>query len=124
MGLDRAARPAPRCPEVDHHGHLGSQHLGVEGLVRDVRDASSSPGYRRPRSARRRSAGTFHTASSTIARLIFEPPTTRSTKVIGKLDDAESLPQRPVGHLDLEGVAVRRHGVEVDRLQHVRGGST
>src|SRR5919204_4457703 len=35
------------------------------------------------------------------------------------LDHAKARAERPVRRLDLEGVAPRRHGVEVDRLEHV-----
>ena len=68
----------------------------VEGIGRDrfefqmlygVRPALQrrlvAQSYKRPRSAASRNAGTFHTASSTIACDIFEPPSSRSTNVIG-----------------------------------------
>ena len=35
------------------------------------------------------------------------------------LDHLEAAADRPVGHLDLEGVAAGRDRVEVDRLQHL-----
>ena len=52
------------------------EHLRLEGRVRDLSHSV-------PRSAARRSSGTFQIASSTIARDIFEPPTVRSAKRIG-----------------------------------------
>src|SRR5436190_15966008 len=73
--VNRAARTAPRRPEVHDHRPLGGQHLGLEGPVRDV------PHYARSLRSRRR--GTFQIASSTIARLIFEWPSVRSAKRIG-----------------------------------------
>ena len=34
--LDRLARPAPRRPELDDHGHLAREHLCREGRVRHL----------------------------------------------------------------------------------------
>ena len=75
--LDRAARPAPRGREVDEHGNLGFEHVPGEARVGRV-DRHS-----RPRSAFQRSTGTWCIASTTIAPLIFDSPTRRSTNVIG-----------------------------------------
>src|SRR5687767_5696560 len=74
--LDRRAGFAPRRPEVDDR-RLGREDVAPEVLGVDRADHS------RPARVRARRAGTFQTASSTIARLIFEPPTSRSAKVIG-----------------------------------------
>src|SRR5262249_23650900 len=48
-----------------------------------LRRAGGARRHSRPLSAARRSAGTLLTASTTIARLIFEVPSVRSTNVIG-----------------------------------------
>ena len=71
---------------------------------------------RRCRSAAR---GTCQIASATIARSIFEAPTRRSRKTIGTSTTRKPGCDRPVGHLDLEGVAASLDRVEVDRLQHL-----
>ncbi len=76
--VDGPAGPAPRRPEVDDDGAVGAENLLLEVRVRDFVHS-----YRVPRAAARRSAGTFQIASSTIARLIFECPVSRSAKVIG-----------------------------------------
>ena len=67
-----------------HHGAQKStivrtgrvEHLLLEARVGDLSHSC-------PLSAASRSSGTFQIASSTIARDIFEPPTSRSTKRIG-----------------------------------------
>ena len=74
--LDRLAGLAPGGPEVDDRRPGRREHLRLERLVRDLSHSV-------PRSAARRSSGTFQIASSTIARDIFEPPTVLSAKRIG-----------------------------------------
>ena len=77
-GLDGAAGAAPGRPEVDDDGLARLEHVPLEARVGDL-----AHGYSLPVSASRRSAGTFQIASSTIAPLILEPPTSRSTNLIG-----------------------------------------
>src|SRR5207245_606217 len=73
-GLQRLARPTPRRPEVDEQ--RPARDRLVERRVVELR-------HSRPVNAANRSRGTFHTASSTIARLIFDRPAVRSTNRIG-----------------------------------------
>jgi len=77
-GLDRMTRSAPRRPEVDHDRPFSFEHLALEAVVCDL-----AHGYSLPVIAAMRSAGTYQLASSTIARVIFEPPASRSTNLIG-----------------------------------------
>src|SRR6185503_13968974 len=72
--LERLARATPRRPEVDEQR---------PGRDRVVERCLVELGHSRPANADNRSHGTFQTASSTIARLIFDRPAVRSTKVIG-----------------------------------------
>src|SRR5438876_2809723 len=80
-GVHGMARSAPRRPEVDDDGLPRLEHVLLEARVCDL--AHGDPAYRRPVSARSLTSGTFHTASSTIERLIFEWPCSRSTNAIG-----------------------------------------
>src|SRR5207244_3048853 len=80
-GMHGMARAAPGGPEVDHDRSAGLEHVLLEACVRDV--AHDRHSYKRPVSARSLRSGTFQIASSTIARLIFEPPCCRSTNAIG-----------------------------------------
>src|SRR6188508_1780738 len=75
--LDRLARPTPRRRELDEHRDIRLEDLGGERRVRDVEH------YTLPRSAFQRSTGTCRIASRTIAPLIFDSPTRRSTNTIG-----------------------------------------
>ena len=106
-----------------HGSHHGAQKSTIVGLP--ARSTSSLEGrvgdlsHRLPPSAASRSSGTFQIASSTIARDIFEPPTSRSTKRIGTSTTRKPRAQRAVGRLDLERVAARVDRVEVDRLEHL-----
>ena len=109
-------RAAPRRPEVDDDRPVGAAAPPLERRVGDLAHASRR--YRRPASAGARRSGTFQIASSTIARLIFEPPDLAVGERDRHLDDAEAGPERAVGRLDLEGVALRVDRVEVDRLEH------
>jgi len=72
--LQRLARPAPRRPEVDKQRPAGDR-------VVERRRVELFQSF--PLKAAKRSAGTFQTASSTIARLIFDVPAVRSAKRIG-----------------------------------------
>src|SRR5204863_5880144 len=72
--LERLARAAPGRPEVDEQRPVRDRL--VERRLVEL-------GHSRPANAVNRSHGTFQTASSTIARLIFDRPAVRSTKVIG-----------------------------------------
>src|SRR6476646_2981905 len=72
--LERLARATPRRPEVDEQ-RLARDRVVERRLV--------ELGHSCPANAVNRSHGTFQTASSTIARLIFDRPAVRSTKVIG-----------------------------------------
>src|SRR5256714_12325822 len=72
--LERLARAAPRRPEVDEQ--RPARDRVVERRLVEL-------GHSRPANAANRSAGTFQTASSTIARLIFDWPAVRSAKRIG-----------------------------------------
>ena len=56
---------------------------GVSAAVTEARALLHGRSVQRRPSAASPGTGTFQTASSTMARLIFEPPTTRSTKMIG-----------------------------------------
>jgi hypothetical protein len=110
-GLDRAAGPAPGSPEVDDDGLARFEYIALEALVGDLAHGYSLPGLPAggvacdadikamaalpawllnpaqgqiwPRSAASRKVGTFQIASSTIAPLILEPPTSRSANLIG-----------------------------------------
>src|SRR5437763_1739494 len=72
--LERLARAAPGRPEV--HEQRPARDRVVERPPVEL-------GHSRPANAANRSVGTFHTASNTIARLIFDRPALRSAKRIG-----------------------------------------
>ncbi len=118
-----------------HGPHQGAQksttrarrpRAPLEGLIVDLEHLNRSrtrPGQNPPRRAASRSTGTFHIASRTIARLIFDFPCSgRRTGSAPRRRGTRA--QRAVRGLDLERVAARLDRVEVDRLQHARGGST
>ncbi len=94
----KATRPAvsrsrsSRIGRIALHGrHHGAQKSTTTGRSERSTASSKSPEvtsrtrpiYKRPSSARSRSRGTFQTASTTIARLIFDSPAVRSTNRIG-----------------------------------------
>jgi hypothetical protein len=80
--LERLARPAPGRPEVDEQRLTGDRV--VERRLVELFQSF-------PLNAANRSAGTFQTASSTIARLIFDVPAVRSAKRIGTSTTANPL---------------------------------
>ena len=135
MGSDDPARTAPGRPEVDEHGLVGLEHLGLEVGVRYLVD----------RACHVRAPCRFPNASKSIARVyargvsargpsrppparssavIFDCPSRRSRNTIGTSVTREAGLDRAVGHLDLEAVAVGVDAVEVERLEHRAGGST
>ena len=79
--LDRLARAAPGRPEVDDD-RVGRPAGPRCSKVASV-SSSTAAMLQAARERREPQAGTFQIASSTIARLIFEPPTSRSAKRIG-----------------------------------------
>ena len=76
--LDRVARPAPRRGELDEHRQRRTASTSASNVA-----SVTSMHYSVPRSAFQRSTGTWRIASRTIAPLIFDSPTRRSTNVIG-----------------------------------------
>ena len=99
--LARARTTAPRSRR--RPASRPAATLLLEGLVGELEHAVESTAV--PCSAGGRSSGTFQIASSTIARLIFEPPALAVDERDRHLDDAEAGPERAVGRLDLERVA-------------------
>ena len=82
---------------------LGLQDLLLEGRVGQlVHKSNATAASRAPGAA---VVGTFQIASSTMPRLIFEPPALPVDEGDRHLDDTEAGPERAVGRLDLEGVA-------------------
>ena len=100
---------------VHHSWHRRAAGRGLSLRGRDAADA-------RARCAQLRARAT--TASSAIRHDIFDAPAAAVAEDDRHLDDAEAGAQRAVGQLDLEGVAVRAHGRQVDRLEHLARGST
>ena len=66
----------------------------------------------------KRSFQTFLIASRTMSLVILLCPTLTVDEDDGQLDDAEAELVDPVRHLDLEPVALRVDGIEIDRLEH------
>ena len=97
----------------------GLDYSGGRLATSDATSAGRSTSSSRwPARSASRSAGTFHTASATIASVILLEPAVRSSNVIGTSTHPSAHPQRPVGELDLEHVALAVHGVEVGALEH------
>ena len=123
--LDRARRTRP-CRRA---GSCGALHLGAadgSGAGRLV-DGRAVERRRARRFTRRSRSRTPHQvtrprASTTMRPDIFEVPRTRSTNEIGTSTIRPPRRGDPVGHLDLEPVAVGPHRVEVDRLEERRPG--
>ena len=88
------------------------------GRVRAAPRSPSTIGIgRRERDApERAAAGTRQAASSAIRAVIFDSPSLALAEDDRQLGDPQAAPQRAVGQLDLEGVAVRADRRVVDRL--------
>ena len=76
------------------------------------------PPRRWPDMRAKRSCGTSSAASPAIRHDIFERPSSRSRKTIGSSTTVKPA-HRAMGQLDLEGVAARADGRQVDRLEHL-----
>ena len=105
-GAGRKGRPKPRDAEdPDDRRSRTAARCGS-----GPRPPSGAP-------RRSRSSGTLSAASATIIPPIFEEPAARSRKTIGTSTTRKPELDRPVGRLDLEGIAAGLQRVEVDRLQ-------
>ena len=84
------------------------------GLLRGTGRAGGGSAAATVRTSRTPQPVTSANASITMGTDILDSPAWRSTNATG-ISTTASLPHEPVGHLDLEAVAVGAHVVEVER---------